>query len=134
MDACEHEYESMSRHNRKVPTSFYHRFTRQTTAISDQYAQGRVVSVLEGGYSDRALISGAMAHLSGLVDVPPQCRVDEEWWSVENLIKVSKTADIKKHGSVRFSIFSLRPPLRNAVVAGPRCLQLALPSHGLNVL
>ena len=47
------------------------------------------MSVLEGGYSDRALISGAMAHLSGLVDVPPQCKVDEDWWNVENLIKVS---------------------------------------------
>ena len=47
------------------------------------------MSVLEGGYSDRALISGTMAHLSGLVDVSFQSRVDEEWWNVENLIKVS---------------------------------------------
>ena len=47
------------------------------------------MSVLEGGYSDRALISGAMAHLSGLVDVSLQCKVDEEWWNVENLVKVS---------------------------------------------
>ena len=47
------------------------------------------MSVLEGGYSDRALISGAMAHLSGLVDVPLQCKVDEDWWNVENLIKVN---------------------------------------------
>ena len=88
MDACEHEYESMSRHNRKVPTSFYYRFACHTTAISDVYARGRVVSVLEGGYSDRALISGAMAHLSGLVDVPLQSKVDEDWWNVESLIKV----------------------------------------------
>ena len=94
MDACEHEYESMSRHNRKVPTSFYHRFACQTVAISNVYARGRVVSVLEGGYSDRALISGAMAHLSGLVDIPPQCRVDEGWWNVENLVKVSETGGI----------------------------------------
>lgn len=47
-----------------------------------------MISVLEGGYSDRALISGAMAHLAGLVDVPPSLKVDEEWWSVENLKKV----------------------------------------------
>lgn len=39
------------------------------------YARGRVVSVLEGGYSE----------LSGLVDVPPQCIVDADWWNVENL-------------------------------------------------
>ncbi|KAF8811572.1 histone deacetylase complex protein [Phlegmacium glaucopus] len=98
MDACEHEYESMSRHNRKVPTSFYYRFARQTTAISDVYARGRVVSVLEGGYSDRALISGAMAHLSGLVDVPPQCSVDEGWWNVENLIKLEAATKKRRGG------------------------------------
>ena len=89
MDACEHEYESMSRHNRKVPTSFYYRFACHTVAFSDVYARGRVVSVLEGGYSDRALISGSMAHLSGLVDAPLQCKVDEDWWNLENLIKAS---------------------------------------------
>ena len=61
MDACEHEYESMSRQNRKVPTSFYYRFASLTTAFSDVHVRGRVVSLLEGGYSDRhgALISGA---------------------------------------------------------------------------
>ena len=52
------------------------------------------MSVLEGGYSDRALISGTMAHLSGLVDVPPQRQVDEEWWNMENLIKVNETSGI----------------------------------------
>ena len=88
MDACEHEYESMSRHNRKVPTTFYYRFARDTCALSDKYANGRVISVLEGGYSDRALTSGAMAHFIGLVDVPPSSTVDEEWWSLDNLVKV----------------------------------------------
>ena len=88
MDACEHEYESMSRHNRKVPVSFYHRFARDACALSDKYANGRVISVLEGGYSDRALTSGAMAHLTGLVDVPSGNKVDESWWNMENLIKV----------------------------------------------
>ena len=89
MDACEHEFESMSRHNRKVPTSFYYRFARDACVLSDEYAKGRVISVLEGGYSDRALTSGAMAHLAGLVDVPPSLEIDEDWWCVENLIKVS---------------------------------------------
>lgn len=85
-DACEHEYPSMSRHNRKVPTSFYHRFTLDTCAFANVYAHGRVVSVLEGGYSDRALSSGAMAHLCGLTGDTLQ--VDERWWDVENLVKV----------------------------------------------
>jgi histone deacetylase HOS3 len=90
MDACEHEYASMSRHNRKVPTSFYYRFARDVCAFSDRYAKGRIVSVLEGGYSDRALISGAMAHLSGLADdaQPIDGKVQEEWWNIENLEKV----------------------------------------------
>jgi histone deacetylase HOS3 len=76
----------MSRHNRKVPTSFYRRFALDTCAVADVYARGRLVSVLEGGYSDRALSSGAMAHICGLIGetVP----VDESWWDLENLIKV----------------------------------------------
>ncbi|KAJ8514275.1 hypothetical protein ONZ45_g8169 [Pleurotus djamor] len=56
-DACEHEYTSMSRHDRKVPTGFYHRFTQDVRKFSNEYARGRLISVLEGGYSDRALIS-----------------------------------------------------------------------------
>ncbi|KAG6856354.1 hypothetical protein H0H87_005341 [Tephrocybe sp. NHM501043] len=99
MDACEHEYESMSRHNRKVPTSFYHRFARDACALSDVYAKGRLVSVLEGGYSDRALISGTMAHLSGLVDESViEGGVNEEWWNVENLIKLEKATKKRRGG------------------------------------
>lgn len=72
--------------------------------LADAYARGRVVSVLEGGYSDRALTSGAMAHLCGLVDVVLRCQdvepttqvpdsdtgrwVDEAWWNEANLVKV----------------------------------------------
>ncbi|KAG1735207.1 arginase deacetylase [Suillus lakei] len=95
-DACEHEYPSMSRHNRKVPTGFYHRFARDTCAFSDVYARGRVVSVLEGGYSDRALSSGAMAHICGLVG--ETVRVDEKWWDLENLIKLEKATKARKSG------------------------------------
>ncbi len=58
----------MSRHNRKVPTSFFYRFTQDVCAFANKWAQGRMVSVLEGGYSFKALLSGAMAHLTGLVD------------------------------------------------------------------
>lgn len=58
--------------------------------MADQYARGRLVSVLEGGYSDKTLIGGAMAHLCGLVDLEKGGGdwVNEEWWNVENLIKV----------------------------------------------
>ena len=92
MDACEHEYESMSRHGRKVPVSFYHQFTRDACAFSDRFADGRIISVLEGGYSDRALISGTMAHISGLVTAHNHNmddKVNRTWWDVDNLAKVS---------------------------------------------
>jgi histone deacetylase HOS3 len=78
----------MSRHGRKVPASFYHRFTRDACAFSDRYALGKLVSVLEGGYSDHALISGTMAHFTGLVDVIGRNGADEGWWSIDSLIKV----------------------------------------------
>lgn len=85
-DACEHEYPSMSRHGRRVPASFYHRFTRDACAFADKYAHGKLISVLEGGYSDQALISGAMAHLVGLAN--EGAKIDETWWSLDNVNKV----------------------------------------------
>ncbi len=97
MDACEHEYESMSRHGRKVPVSFYHQFTRDACTFSDRFANGRIISVLEGGYSDLALISGTMAHISGLATAHNRDmddKVDRTWWDVDNLVKVSP---IRRH-------------------------------------
>jgi len=70
-DASEHEYPSMSRHGRHVPASFYYRFAKDVRALADKHARGRVVSVLEGGYSDRALIAGGLAWLTGLVGYEP---------------------------------------------------------------
>lgn len=87
MDASEHEMPSMSRHNRRVPTSFFYQFARDACALSDRYAGGKLISVLEGGYSDRALTSGSMAHLLGLSDGP----VDPDWWSMENLTLVQSS-------------------------------------------
>jgi histone deacetylase HOS3 len=54
-----------------VPTEFYVRFTRDVVRLAEEEGtsvEGRVVSVLEGGYSDRALTSGVLSHLSGLTD------------------------------------------------------------------
>ncbi|KAG8678909.1 hypothetical protein FRC09_019427 [Ceratobasidium sp. 395] len=85
-DAGEHEYESMSRHNRRVPTTFYNRFARDATAFADVHALGRVVGVLEGGYSDRALIAGGMAWTAGMIG-----EADRSWWSVQNLEKLEST-------------------------------------------
>ncbi|KAJ8497114.1 hypothetical protein ONZ45_g12176 [Pleurotus djamor] len=95
-DACEHEYTSMSRHDRKVPAGFYHRFTQDVRESSDQYTWGRLISVLEGRYSDRALNNGTLAHLCGLVG--DTVKVDERWWSPENLDEIEKATKKKRGG------------------------------------
>lgn len=116
-DACEHELQGMQRHGGKVPVrlrlhhalsssckhaeltllvctksldqvSFYARFARDTSAFARTHAQGRVVSVLEGGYGDRALSSAAMASLVGMSGLDSLQGEREGWWSVPNLIKV----------------------------------------------
>jgi histone deacetylase HOS3 len=68
-DASEWEGAGMQRHKVNVPTEFYARLTRDVVRIASEEGlsvEGRVISVLEGGYSDRALYSGVLSHLSGL--------------------------------------------------------------------
>ncbi|KAF2442831.1 Arginase/deacetylase [Karstenula rhodostoma CBS 690.94] len=70
-DASEHETGGMQRHAVNVPTEFYARFTRDAVRLAEELdtgVDGRIISVLEGGYSDRALSSGVLSHLSGLCD------------------------------------------------------------------
>jgi acetoin utilization deacetylase AcuC-like enzyme len=57
----------MSRHDRKVPVDFFRRFTIDACEFASRRAKG-LVSILEGGYSDRALFSGAMSHVLGLME------------------------------------------------------------------
>ncbi|KAJ7618738.1 Arginase/deacetylase [Roridomyces roridus] len=111
MDASEHEMPSMSRHNRRVPTSFYHRFTRDACVLADRYAGGKLISVLEGGYSDRALMSGAMAHLVGLSESDVKEDALEEWWNKENLDLLEKATKKRRGGrpSVIFTSLDLGP-------------------------
>lgn len=86
-DASEWETPGMQRHGTNVPTEFYARFTRDVVRLAEEEGtgvEGRVISVLEGGYSDRALTSGVLSHLSGLTDgqikvsqpVPTDAEVD----------------------------------------------------------
>lgn len=78
-------------------SSFYKRFAQDTIKFAERFSGGRLISVLEGGYSDRALTSGAMAHLIGLVD---PVGVDESWWSLNNLIELEKAAKKRRGGRV----------------------------------
>ena len=73
LDASEWEGEGMQRHKVNVPTDFYARFTQDIVSLSCEpglAAEGRIVSVLEGGYSDRALMTGIFSHLCGLAEKP----------------------------------------------------------------
>ncbi|KAG9238502.1 putative histone deacetylase HOS3 [Amylocarpus encephaloides] len=73
-DASEWESSGMQRHKVNVPTEFYARITRDVVRIAAEEGtsvDGRVISVLEGGYSDRALYSGVLSHMSGLAGGAP---------------------------------------------------------------
>ncbi|KAK5190868.1 histone deacetylase [Exophiala xenobiotica] len=73
-DASEWEGAGMQRHSVNVPTEFYARFTSDIVKLSyeeDLGVDGRVISVLEGGYSDRALTSGVLSHICGFATGGP---------------------------------------------------------------
>ena len=75
----------MQRHDRRVPTSFFSRYTRDIAHFAERYTDGKIVSVLEGGYSDRALTSAAMGHVVGMLG-----RLgDPTWWTEAELVNVS---------------------------------------------
>ncbi|KAK2623507.1 hypothetical protein QTJ16_007061 [Diplocarpon rosae] len=68
-DASEWESSGMQRHKVNVPTEFYARLTRDVVQLAGEEGlavDGRIISVLEGGYSDRALCTGVLSHLSGM--------------------------------------------------------------------
>lgn len=65
-DASEYETVKMQRHQVKLPTKFYHNFTSDVCdTFGSQFTNLKVISVLEGGYSDKALCSGVFSHLLG---------------------------------------------------------------------
>ncbi|RKF56921.1 putative histone deacetylase domain-containing protein [Erysiphe neolycopersici] len=73
-DASEWESSGMQRHKVNVPTEFYARFTRDIVRLAsekDTAVEGRIISVLEGGYSDKALCTGVLSHLSGMAAWDP---------------------------------------------------------------
>lgn len=62
-------------------------------AFADRHTEGKVVSVLEGGYSDRALTGAAMGHVIGLLDRPGEAI----WWSEAELVNVwFRTVEVSK--------------------------------------
>ena len=114
-DASEHEDTGMQRHGVNVLTEFYAQFTADVVRMSQESGlgvDGRVISVLEGGYSDRALTSGVLSHLAGLSATSPEPtpprpsvvfhavkpepvekRYDPKWWSLDNLMELEALVD-----------------------------------------
>ncbi|KAI9652221.1 MAG: hypothetical protein M1831_007130 [Alyxoria varia] len=109
-DASQWEMEMMQRHKVNVPTEFYARFTADVLKMAqeeDSSVNTRVISVLEGGYSDRALTSGVLSHLTGLtrsvgdhanakgtvdgvheLEKKSEASWDSRWWSPETLAEL----------------------------------------------
>ncbi|GJE97009.1 histone deacetylase complex protein [Phanerochaete sordida] len=76
----EHEYRDLSADKIDLPTDFYYNFTHAACDFAKEFASGRLLSILEGGYSDKALRSGTLAHVSALaLDGANTPRSD--WWS-----------------------------------------------------
>jgi histone deacetylase HOS3 len=99
-DASQWEGAGMQRHAVNVPTEFYARFAKDVVELAHEEgtgAGGRVISVLEGGYSDRALCSGVLSHVSGLCQDPesvpskPQ-HADDDIASAMQSMKISSNA------------------------------------------
>ncbi|PVF97145.1 Arginase/deacetylase [Serendipita vermifera] len=143
-DASELEYESMSRHGRKVPVGFYYRFARDARQFAKEHANGRVISVLEGGYSDLTLMGAGMAHLIGLIeDKEGTVSGPESWWSTESLEKLEKACK-KKRGKQSIGgvvepwversveiLTTIDPPLKNKPSPTPRSKRPSA-AHGTN--
>ena len=109
-DASEWEGQGMQRHKVNVPTTFYSRVTRDIVKLSQEEGlgvDGRVISVLEGGYSDRALASGVLSHICGLSSVPSAemaseicttsrslpTKYDDSWWSASKLEELERNGN-----------------------------------------
>lgn len=81
-DASEYEQTSMQRHSVNVPTNFYTMFTKDALKLSQIHCHGKVLSLMEGGYSDKAIASGVFSHLIGLQN--------QNWikeWGSEQVVK-----------------------------------------------
>lgn len=135
-DASEWEGRGMQRHTVNVPTEFYARFTADVVRMSkeeDLGVDGRVISVLEGGYSDRALSSGVLGHLAGLGEGTGPVRhqpdggatgasaytYNPEWWAPSNLAELD-TVIVPKKGRPKAPTTYLAPTESfSAKVVGP---------------
>lgn len=89
-DALEYENPQMQRHSVNVPTSFYATFTRDVVKLAKIHTGGKVVSFLEGGYSDGALSTGIFSHLIGLINNDEDDLWNPTWGSDQVMRELTK--------------------------------------------
>lgn len=89
-DALEYENPQMQRHSVNVPTSFYATFTRDVVKLAKIHTGGKVVSFLEGGYSDGALSTGIFSHLIGLIHDDDDDLWNPTWGSDQVMKELTK--------------------------------------------
>ncbi|GAA5922109.1 histone deacetylase [Sporobolomyces koalae] len=79
-DASPFEYSSMSRHHHSFPSpTFYETFTlKLVQETCRKFSNGRVLFVLEGGYSDLALVNGTIGVLRGLTETKTEVRHEQD--------------------------------------------------------
>ena len=80
----------MQRHSVNVPTSFYATFTRDVVKLAKIHTGGKVVSFLEGGYSDGALSTGIFSHLIGLINNDEDDLWNPTWGSDQVMRELTK--------------------------------------------
>lgn len=88
-DASEYENPQMQRHGINVPTSFYAKFTNDVVKLSKIH-DSKIMSFLEGGYSDGALTTGIFSHLIGLTNTIYEDQDSNLWnntWGSEQVMK-----------------------------------------------
>ncbi|KAA1096761.1 hypothetical protein PGT21_027884 [Puccinia graminis f. sp. tritici] len=103
-DACEHESEDMSRYAKKLPTSFFNRFARDISRFSEAHCHGRLISVLEGGYSERALTGSSLSYMLGLMGRETgEETVGPAWGAgrLERLIRLCKRTESVRRGQTK---------------------------------
>lgn len=115
-DASEWESAGMQRHKVNVPTEFYARLSHDVVKLAVEEGlctDGRIISVLEGGYSDRALFSSTLSHLSGLIGNTSQNNVVGEptglGAEMSQRIGTIKEADKSRHEPFSSSDPSYQP-------------------------
>lgn len=81
-DANEYETASMNRHGVNLPTSFYNYFTKDALNLAHYHSEGKMITLLEGGYDSKSITAGTFATLTGLQN--------QEWiheWGSATVIK-----------------------------------------------